>query len=114
MRSPDGNVEIVRKKNFAVPEAGSIWCGWIEIPGHEFLLRGRRFTDPMVFSSNSRFFAATELTGGSQHYYRVVVFDFITDRQTIAHEERSERPEDLGIICSLRWADDTTLRIGTF
>lgn len=68
----------------------------------------------MAFSSNSRFLAATESTGGSQHYYRVVVFDFVTDKQSIAYELRSERPEDLGIISSLRWSDDSTLRIATF
>src|SRR5882724_2443503 len=110
--APRGRGRVVRKKNFVAPETGSMWCAWIEIPGHQFLLRGRRFSDPMVFSSNSRFFAATEFTGGLQHYYRVVVFDFTTDRQTIAHEERPERPEDLGIISSLRWAMERTSTFG--
>ena len=68
----------------------------------------------MVFSPNSRFLAVTELTGGLQQFYRVVVFDFVGGKQIIAHEEKSEKPEDLGIISFLRWVDDSTLRIGTF
>ncbi len=115
MRSPDGNIEVVRKKNLAPPDLASrLWIGWVEIPGHEFLLRGRKFTDPMAFSSNSRFLALTEFTGGSEDYYRIVVLDLVTDKQTIAYELRSERPEDLGIISGLKWSDDSTLRISTF
>src|SRR5260221_6035654 len=111
MQSPDGNIEVVRKKNFSRNE--KVWCGWIEIPGHQFLLRGRRFTDPMVFSRNSRFLALTEFTVTHQQLSRVVVFDFVTDRQIIAHDEKSERLEDAQVVTSLRWTDDSTLRIGT-
>ena|SRR5205809_396398 len=111
MRSPDGNIEDVRKKNFSKNE--KIWCGWIEIPGHQFPLRGRQFTDPMVFSPNSRFLALTEFTITDQQMSRVVVLDFITDRQTIALDEKSERIEDMASVTSLRWTDDLTLRIGT-
>jgi hypothetical protein len=111
MRSPDGNIEVVRKKNFSKSE--KTWCGWIETPGHEFLLRGRKFTDPMVFSPNSRFLALTEFTATDQQMSRVVVLDFITERQIIVHDEKSERIEDMQAVTSLRWADDSTLRIGT-
>src|SRR5437660_9643759 len=111
MRSPDGNIEVVRKRNFS--ENAKVWCGWIEIPGHQFLLRGRKFTDPMVFSPNSRFIALTEFAVDSQQLVRVVVLDCITDRQMIAHDEKSERLEDMQTVTSLRWTDDSTLRIGT-
>jgi hypothetical protein len=111
MQSPDGNIEVVRKKNFSQNEA--IWCGWLEIPGHRFLLRGRKFTDPMAFSPNSRFLALTEFTGMGQQLSRVVVLDFITGNQSIVLDEKSERIEDMASITSLRWTDDSTLRIGT-
>ena len=111
MRSPDGNIEVVRKRNFSENE--KIWCGWIEIPGHKFLLRGRKFTDPMVFSPNSRFLALTEFIATDQQMSRVVVLDFITNRQIMAHDEKSERIEDMEIVTSLRWTEDSTLRIGT-
>jgi hypothetical protein len=108
MRSPDGNIEVVRKKNFSKNE--KMWCGWIEIPGHRFLLRGRRFTDPMVFSPNSRFLALTEFTEA----VRVVVLDFLTGKQLIAHDQNSDGSQKMEIVTSLRWTDDSSLRIGTF
>ena len=111
MRSPDGNIEVVRKKNFSKSE--KTWCGWIEIPGHEFLLRGRKFSDPMVFSPNSRFLALTEFTATDHQMSRVVVLDFLTERQIIVRDEKSERIEETEVVTSLRWADDSTLRIGT-
>jgi len=113
MRSPDGNIEVVRKKNFAPPDVAK-WSGWIEIPGRQFPLRGRRFTDPMVFSPDSRFLALTELTATDQQMCRVVVLDFLTERQIIVYDEKSERIEDMASITSLLWTDDATLRIGTF
>jgi hypothetical protein len=114
MRSPDGSIEVVRKRNFAPPEV-AIWCGWIEIPGHHFLLRGRKFTGPMVFSPNSRFLALTEFTcDPPQQVVRVVVLDFLTGRQIIVHDEKSERLGVMETITSLRWTDDVTLRIGSF
>ena len=111
MRSPDGNIEVVRKKNLSNNE--KVWCGWIEIPGHQFLLRGRRFTDPMMFSPNSRFLALTEFTATDEQLSRVVVLDCFTDKQFIAHEEKSERIEDMQSVTSLRWTDEATLRIAT-
>ena len=111
MRSPDGNIEVVRKKNFSKDER--IWCGWIEIPGHRFLLRGRKFIDPMLFSPNSRFLALTEFIATKQQTSRVVVLDFMTGREIIVHEQKAERIQDMASITSLRWTDDATLRIGT-
>jgi hypothetical protein len=112
MRSPDGNIEVLRKKNFSKSER--LWCGWIEIPGHRFLLRGRKFMDPMGFSPNSRFFALTEFTAADNQMSRVVVLDFLTGKEIVAHDEKAERIEDMATVTSLRWTDDVTLRIGTF
>ena len=68
----------------------------------------------MVFSPNSRFLALTELTITDRQLSRVVVLDFITGKQSIVLDEKSERIEDMASVTSLRWTDDSTLRIGTF
>jgi hypothetical protein len=112
MRSPDGNIEVVRKKNLSKSE--KTWSGCIEIPGHQFRLRGRKFTDPMVFSPNSRHLALTEFTATDQQISRVVVLDFITGREIIVYNEKAERIEDMACVTSLRWTDNATLRIGTY
>jgi len=110
MRSPDGNIEIVRRKDLAPPQMAR-WCGLIDIPGHEFVLLGRRFSEPMIFSPNSRFLALIELTvaGGS----RVTVLDFSSDRELIAFES-SGKPDDMVTISSLNWAEDEALHMGIF
>jgi hypothetical protein len=55
----------------------------------------------------------TEFTATDQQMSRVVVLDFITERQIIVHDEKSERIEDMQAVTSPGWADGTTLRIGT-
>jgi hypothetical protein len=108
--SPDGNIQIVRKKDLAPPNFAR-WCGLIDIPGHDFALLGRRFSEPMIFSPNSRFLALTELTVSSQS--RVTVLDFSSDKELIAYES-PQRPKHMVCISSLNWSEDESLIIGIF
>ena len=68
----------------------------------------------MAFSPNSRFLALTELTATDQQMCRVVVIDFLTDRQVVVYDEKSERIEEIPSITSLRWTEGVTLHIDTF
>ena len=108
MRSPDGKIEVVKARDLVDP-AKFLWAGCIEIPGTAFRLAGRVFGEPMVFSPDSRFLAATEHFSDATHYdgsSRVVVFDFFHGRETIVCTEMQ------GSIESLRWVDTTSLHIG--
>jgi hypothetical protein len=63
-------------------------------------------------SANSRFLALTEFIASLQQLVRVVVLDCLTDQQMLAYDEKAESIQDLQTITSLRWIDDSTLRIG--
>ena len=107
MRSPDGKIEVLKTRDLVDP-AKCAWAGCIEIPGNSFRLAGRVFAEPMVFSSDSRFLAATEHFADASHYdgsSRVVVFDFIRGREIIVCTEMQ------GSIQSLRWTDVASLSI---
>ena len=66
----------------------------------------------MVFSPNSRFLALQEYVGADHQISRVVVLDFLTDKQIVVYDDKVERLEDSLAITSLRWTNDSTLRIG--
>jgi hypothetical protein len=111
MRSPNGKISVVRTKDVLADEDGR-WAGRIDIPGYPFRLRGRTFTDKMVFSKDSRFLAAEEnfeLEGGA----RILVFDFVARKEVVAHEVK-DWTVNYTVIMSLEWTDSISLRICTF
>src|SRR5215813_11343659 len=111
MRSPDGNISVVRIRD-VFPEEDGRWAGRIDIPGYSFRLRGRTFTEKMVFSKDSRFLAAEEkfeLGGGP----RILVFDFVARKEVVVHEVK-DRAVNWTFIMSLEWTDSISLRICTF
>jgi hypothetical protein len=109
MRSPDGKISVVRIRD-VFPDKDGGWAGRIDIPGFSFRLRGRTFTEKMIFSKDSRFLAAEEIfevEGGG----RVMVFDFVARKEVVIHEVK-DWPST--VITSLEWTDSISLRICTF
>ena len=105
MHSPNGKIEVVRHSTGTYRGAPN-WSGSIEIPGRSFKLAKRSFYDPMAFSTDSRFLAATESFSNGVSYdnsSRVVVFDFEKSKEIIVYTEAQ------GGIEEILWSDSLLL-----
>ena len=107
MTSPDGKIKVIRR-SLGNPGASRDFGGAIEIPGTTFRVSERFFCDPMVFSGDSRFLAASESFSDDPSYdnsSRALVFDFEKQKEIIVYTEKR------GGITTLQWTSGS-LRIG--